>query len=116
MDSDEHKMTTNEWIMFNHQKKVDRVYEDNRYYCYCGHSVVIPPRGHRVLCSHCGFWVYKDKDKQKQNIQKIKKIERQKEKKRLKEEQELREKMKAIRMNYFRKRVRKAIKHETTIK
>ena len=70
MDSD-HKMSQNEWIMFNHQKKLDKLIEDNRYYCYCGHSIVIRPKFQRKLCNHCGHWVYKDKRKQNANIKKI---------------------------------------------
>ena len=34
-----------------------------RYYCYCGHSVIINPKETRVLCTYCGHWVYKDKQK-----------------------------------------------------
>lgn len=60
MDSD-HKMTKSEWKSFNYQKKLDKVYEDNRFYCLCGHSVAILPNEKRVLCTHCGHWVYRDK-------------------------------------------------------
>lgn len=42
MDND-HKMTPKEWEMFNHQKKLDKIIEQNRYKCTCGHSVVIKP-------------------------------------------------------------------------
>lgn len=58
---DDYKMTKNEWIMFNHQKKIDKVAEQNRYYCHCGHSVVILPNEKKVFCSYCGHWVFKNK-------------------------------------------------------
>lgn len=96
MDSQEYKMTSNEWMMFNHQKKLDKIIEDNRYYCYCGHSVKILPKENRVLCSYCGHWVYKDKRKQAQNIRKI-----------IKEEKEMLEKKK---MEYFKERMRGYLK------
>lgn len=73
MDSADHKMTAAEWKYFNHQKKLDRVIEKNRYYCYCGHSVTILPKESRVFCTYCGHWIYKDKRKQKQNIKRIEK-------------------------------------------
>lgn len=57
----EHKMTKNEWIMFNHQKKLDKVIEHNRYYCHCGHSVTILPNESKVFCTYCGHWVFKNK-------------------------------------------------------
>lgn len=67
------EMTKNEWAIFNRQKKVDRLFENIRYYCVCGHSVVIYPKEGRTLCSFCGHFVYKDKKKQKKNIERIKK-------------------------------------------
>lgn len=73
MDSKEYQMSKSEWQMFNHQKKIDKLYEKNRFYCLCGHSVVILPKEERVFCSFCGHWVYKDKRKQKKNIERIKK-------------------------------------------
>ena len=72
MDSEEYKMTKREWEMFNHQKKLDRFWEDNRYYCQCGHSVNILPKEERTFCEYCGHWVYKDARKQRKNIQRIK--------------------------------------------
>lgn len=75
MDQEDHKMTQAEWQLFNHQKKLDRAIELNRYYCYCGHSVAILPKEERIFCTHCGHWVYKDKEKQRKNIEQIKKEE-----------------------------------------
>lgn len=91
MDND-YKMTSNEWQMFNHQVKLDKYRELNRYYCYCGHSVVILPKGSRVFCRHCGHWVYKDKKKQNANIKKIQ----------LEEQKKLEEK----KLKYFKERLR----------
>mgnify|MGYP002519541204 CR=1 FL=1 len=62
MDND-HKMTPKEWEMFNHQKKLDKIIEQNRYKCTCGHSVVIKPSEERILCHYCGHWIYRDKSK-----------------------------------------------------
>lgn len=78
MDSEDHKMTAAEWQYFNHQKKLDKVIEKNRYYCYCGHSVTILPKESRVFCTHCGHWIYKDKRKQKENIKRIEKENQEK--------------------------------------
>lgn len=72
MDSQEHKMTSYEWQLFNHQKKIDKFWERQRHYCYCGHSVAILPKEERTFCTHCGHWVYKDIRKQRKNIQRIK--------------------------------------------
>ena len=102
MDSD-YKMTPNEWLNFNHQKKIDRVYEENRYYCFCGHSVVILPRSTRTFCRHCGHWVFKDKKKQNENIKKIQ----------LEEQKKLEEK----KTKYFKERLRGYIDgNKSTIK
>jgi len=92
MDNEEYKMTPNEWLNFNLQKKKDKIYEDNRYYCYCGHSVVIMPKSQRTFCRHCGHWVYKDKRKQNANIKKIQ----------LEEAEKLEQKKK----DYFKERIR----------
>ena len=39
-----------------------------KYYCKCGHHVVIYPFEHieRKLCDWCGYYVYTDPKKQKQ--------------------------------------------------
>lgn len=74
----EHQMTRGEWQMFNHQKKIDKLFENNRYYCRCGHSVVILPKETRTFCSFCGHWVYKDKKAQKENIKRIEKENQEK--------------------------------------
>lgn len=73
MDFKEWSMTKDEWQMFNHQKKLDKVVEQNRFYCYCGHSVRILPSEERVFCNYCGHWIYRDQKKQEQNCKRIKK-------------------------------------------
>ena len=75
MDQKDHEMTHKEWQLFNRLKKLDKTIEQNRYYCYCGHSVTIFPNEERIFCTHCGHWVYKDKEKQRKNIEQIKKEE-----------------------------------------
>lgn len=57
----DHTMTPEEWQTFNHDKKAFKVYSNNRYYCNCGHSVVIFPKENKILCTHCGHWVFKNK-------------------------------------------------------
>lgn len=59
MDND-FDMTKDEWQMFKHDKKLFKVYEENRFYCTCGHSVTIMPNEKRVLCNFCGHWVIRD--------------------------------------------------------
>jgi len=93
MDSADHKMTHQEWKLFNYHKKLDRFIETNRYYCYCGHSVTIPPTKKRIICTHCGYWIYRDIDKQiekaksieKENQEKLARIKRERFKNQLKE-------------------------------
>ena len=57
----DHEMTSEEWKMFKHDEKAFNLYGNNRFYCLCGHSVTMPPKETRVLCSYCGYWVYRDK-------------------------------------------------------
>lgn len=52
-------------------KKSSKYREKHKYYCSCGHSVIIPYFQDRKLCSWCKHWVYKDdkrffKDKMRQ--------------------------------------------------
>lgn len=32
-----------------------------KVYCKCGHSILIKPRIDRVICHHCGNYVYRTK-------------------------------------------------------
>lgn len=61
MDKEDYKMTKHEWQLFNHQKKLDRVVETNRYKCKCGHTVVILPKETKTFCTYCGHYVFKNK-------------------------------------------------------
>ena len=97
----DHYMTNDEWQTFNHDTKKFKSLGNSRYYCYCGHSVIINPPEERVLCTHCGYWVYKDKRKQNRNVKKIQ-LEEQK-------------KLEKKKVEYFRKRLRSYI-NENTIK
>lgn len=63
MDKDYH-MTSSEWAMFNKQKKIDKVFNDNRYYCKCGHSMAIMPNTINKICSNCNRLVFRDKELQ----------------------------------------------------
>lgn len=56
-------MTREEWATFKNDNKRFKSLASSRYYCYCGHSVIINPKETRVLCTHCGHWVYKDKQR-----------------------------------------------------
>lgn len=57
----DHFMSVGEWRTFKHDNKKFKSLAKNRFYCYCGHSVIINPPETRGLCTHCGHWVYKDK-------------------------------------------------------
>ena len=72
MDSEEYKMSKTEWQMFKYQKKLDNFIEKYRYYCECGHSVVILPKQEKVFCEQCGHYVYSNKKAQKKNVERIK--------------------------------------------
>ena len=52
-----------------------------RVKCSCGHSVVIPPKKDKYICSWCGNYVFKDKQtefryKFKENLMKEKRKEK----------------------------------------
>ena len=94
----DHSMSRNEWITFNHDRKRFKSLANSRFYCYCGHSVILNPKDTRVLCTHCGHWVYKDKRKQRNNIKKIQ-LEEQ-------------EKLKKLKMEYFKNKVREVLENE----
>lgn len=60
MDTETYKMTTAEWSAFKYREKLDRIMAQNRYYCKCGHSVIIMPKKNKIICSHCGHWIFKN--------------------------------------------------------
>ena len=41
-------------------EKLSRYYVDNKYTCKCGARVFIPMIEEKVLCRHCGNWVFKN--------------------------------------------------------
>lgn len=45
--------------LFTLEVKASKQYENYKYYCKCGHSVIISPRKNKVLCNWCGHWVFK---------------------------------------------------------
>ena len=57
----EWEMTHEEWKMFNGKKKQEKIYSENRFYCKCGHSISIFSKTKKVLCTHCGKWVFREK-------------------------------------------------------
>lgn len=57
-------MTQQEWKMFNWARKKDKAFQQHKYYCKCGHSLIIGASITNKLCTHCGRLVFKDKDLQ----------------------------------------------------
>lgn len=57
-------MTEHEWKMFNHAIKKEKVFNDFRYHCKCGHSLIIGKNIPSKLCTYCGRLVFKDKELQ----------------------------------------------------
>lgn len=49
---------------FNAIEKLHSAMTDIRIKCNCGHSIVMPPKKNRVICSWCGNYVCKDKKEQ----------------------------------------------------
>ena len=42
------------------EKEADK-FQDYMIKCKCSHTVMITSAKDRVICSHCGYYVYKDK-------------------------------------------------------
>ena len=40
---------------------VSSYYQEFMYKCSCSHTQLIPYNKDKVICSHCGKWIYKDK-------------------------------------------------------
>ena len=57
-------MTQQEWKMFNWARKKDKAFQPYRYYCKCGHSLIIGEKLTNKLCTYCGRLVFKDKELQ----------------------------------------------------
>ena len=51
---------TNKW------RKETEERDKHKYYCECGHSVIIPYNKDKKMCSWCKHWVYKkEKDERR---------------------------------------------------
>lgn len=63
---------------FQNIEKMSSYAADNTYICKCGCRTIIYPmeKRERKICRHCGYYVYKDAEKQKQYDFKIKMLER----------------------------------------
>lgn len=58
----EHEMNRNEWQMFNHDAKLFKRLQTNRFYCSkCGHTVIMMPTTEKKMCTWCGTWVFRNK-------------------------------------------------------
>ena len=59
---------------FKDQKKLMEEASKYKYYCKCGHTVVIYPfeKRERKICSWCGQYVYTDPEEQKRYDFKLK--------------------------------------------
>ena len=58
-----HKLDEGYKQKFN-KKEMDRMfntYTQNTYKCKCGHSVVIAKYVDKIVCNHCGKYVFREK-------------------------------------------------------
>lgn len=58
-----HKLDEGYLPKFN-KKQMDimfQTYTDNTFKCKCGHSVVVSNRIKKVVCNHCGRYVFRNK-------------------------------------------------------
>ena len=51
-------------MKFGDIRKMHDAMQKIRIKCKCGHSIVVPPKINRVICSWCGNYVYKDPKEQ----------------------------------------------------
>ena len=59
MDKESHEIE--DFSVKEYKQRLDKYMATNRYYCKCGHSVVISPINNKKLCTHCGIWIFKNK-------------------------------------------------------
>ena len=45
-------------------RKIMNERTNHRYYCKCGHTVIIRPNVDKILCHWCNNWVFKDKQEE----------------------------------------------------
>ena len=54
------QLTRAQWKAFYNDTKLFNSLVGCRYYCRCGHTVIITPKQDRAMCDWCNNWVYKD--------------------------------------------------------
>jgi CDGSH-type Zn-finger protein len=69
----DYQMSSKEWQTFKRDTKMFKAQCKNRYYCRCGHSVLMTPRVEKAECDWCHRLVFKDIEKQKEYDEKNKK-------------------------------------------
>ena len=45
----------------NTSKEFEKFVDDTKVKCKCSHSMFIRPTVKKIICKHCGCWVYKNK-------------------------------------------------------
>lgn len=64
-------MSSDEWTSFKKDTRMFKELNNNRYYCKCGHSVIIGRSFEKTLCTWCNHYVYKDKQLQEEYDKKV---------------------------------------------
>lgn len=44
----------------------DSEFEKVKYKCKCGHTLYIPKKVDKIICTHCGNYFFPDKEKEKE--------------------------------------------------
>lgn len=65
MDKEHEKDNSNQlskrqWKQFHEETKLFNSMVSCRFYCRCGHTVIITPSQDRAMCDWCKRWVYSD--------------------------------------------------------
>lgn len=42
-------------------KMFKEIANHTKYCSYCGHSILFQKKTKRIICTHCGYWVYSNK-------------------------------------------------------
>lgn len=53
--------TRNKYKTFREIEKEDRIFGNYKVKCKCSHVVLFTRGKDRIICSHCGNYIYKDK-------------------------------------------------------
>lgn len=48
-------------LSMKESEKMLEVYRNNSFKCKCGHTVLIPKRIKKRICSYCGVYVFREK-------------------------------------------------------